>query len=304
MDILKINGVFKKINNQNLLENITLNVKKGEIFGLLGPNGAGKTTLLKMLVGLYKVSKGTILINDIDISINREKALMKIGALIESPDMYEHMTGYANLKAVARLHHHIKDSTINEIVEFVNLNDAIHSKVKTYSLGMKQRLGIARAMLHNPDILILDEPTNGLDPQGIYELRVQLKKMVEEGKTVIISSHLISEMQLLCDRVAIIQDGSLVKILDVHHLNDIDDSISVTYRFIDSSSFEMAIPLFTTISMVDKTNHLIKAEFKNLQEITQQNRIFFENEVAFIELNLNKKDLEQTFFAAIERGAS
>lgn len=304
MDILKINGVFKKINNQNLLENITLNVKKGEIFGLLGPNGAGKTTLLKMLVGLYKVSKGTILINDIDISINREKALMKIGALIESPDMYEHMTGYANLKAVARLHHHIKDSTINEIVEFVNLNDAIHSKVKTYSLGMKQRLGIARAMLHNPDILILDEPTNGLDPQGIYELRVQLKKMVEEGKTVIISSHLISEMQLLCDRVAIIQDGSLVKILDVHHLNDIDDSISVTYRFIDSSSFEMAIPLFTTISMVDKTNHLIKAEFKNLQEIIQQNRIFFENEVAFIELNLNKKDLEQTFFAAIERGAS
>lgn len=304
MDILKINGVFKKINNQNLLENITLNVKKGEIFGLLGPNGAGKTTLLKMLVGLYKVSKGTILINDIDISINREKALMKIGALIESPDMYEHMTGYANLKAVARLHHHIKDSTINEIVEFVNLNDAIHSKVKTYSLGMKQRLGIARAMLHNPDILILDEPTNGLDPQGIYELRVQLKKMVEEGKTVIISSHLISEMQLLCDRVAIIQDGSLVKILDVHHLNDIDDSISATYRFIDSSSFEMAIPLFTTISMVDKTNHLIKAEFKKLQEITQQNRIFFENEVAFIELNLNKKDLEQTFFAAIERGAS
>lgn len=304
MDILKINGVFKKINNQNLLENITLNVKKGEIFGLLGPNGAGKTTLLKMLVGLYKVSKGTILINDIDISINREKALMKIGALIESPDMYEHMTGYANLKAVARLHHHIKDSTINEIVEFVNLNDAIHSKVKTYSLGMKQRLGIARAMLHNPDILILDEPTNGLDPQGIYELRVQLKKMVEEGKTVIISSHLISEMQLLCDRVAIIQDGSLVKILDVHHLNDIDDSISATYRFIDSSSFEMAIPLFTTISMVDKTNHLIKAEFKNLQEIIQQNRIFFENEVAFIELNLNKKDLEQTFFAAIERGAS
>lgn len=304
MDILKINGVFKKINNQNLLENITLNVKKGEIFGLLGPNGAGKTTLLKMLVGLYKVSKGTILINDIDISINREKALMKIGALIESPDMYEHMTGYANLKAVARLHHHIKDSTINEIVEFVNLNDAIHSKVKTYSLGMKQRLGIARAMLHNPDILILDEPTNGLDPQGIYELRVQLKKMVEEGKTVIISSHLISEMQLLCDRVAIIQDGSLVKILDIHHLNDIDDSISATYRFIDSSSFEMAIPLFTTISMVDKTNHLIKAEFKKLQEITQQNRIFFENEVAFIELNLNKKDLEQTFFAAIERGAS
>lgn len=304
MDILKINGVFKKINNQNLLENITLNVKKGEIFGLLGPNGAGKTTLLKMLVGLYKVSKGTILINDIDISINREKALMKIGALIESPDMYEHMTGFANLKAVARLHHHIKDSTINEIVEFVNLNDAIHSKVKTYSLGMKQRLGIARAMLHNPDILILDEPTNGLDPQGIYELRVQLKKMVEEGKTVIISSHLISEMQLLCDRVAIIQDGSLVKILDVHHLNNIDDSISATYRFIDSSSFEMAIPLFTTISMVDKTNHLIKAEFKNLQEITQQNRIFFENEVAFIELNLNKKDLEQTFFAAIERGAS
>lgn len=304
MDILKIIGVSKKINNQNLLENITLNVKKGEIFGLLGPNGAGKTTLLKMLVGLYKVSKGTILINDIDISINREKALMKIGALIESPDMYEHMTGYANLKAVARLHHHIKDSTINEIVEFVNLNDAIHSKVKTYSLGMKQRLGIARAMLHNPDILILDEPTNGLDPQGIYELRVQLKKMVEEGKTVIISSHLISEMQLLCDRVAIIQDGSLVKILDVHHLNDIDDSISVTYRFIDSSSFEMAIPLFTTISMVDKTNHLIKAEFKNLQEIIQQNRIFFENEVAFIELNLNKKDLEQTFFAAIERGAS
>lgn len=304
MDILKINGVSKKINNQNLLENITLNVKKGEIFGLLGPNGAGKTTLLKMLVGLYKVSKGTILINDIDISINREKALMKIGALIESPDMYEHMTGYANLKAVARLHHHIKDSTINEIVEFVNLNDAIHSKVKTYSLGMKQRLGIARAMLHNPDILILDEPTNGLDPQGIYELRVQLKKMVEEGKTVIISSHLISEMQLLCDRVAIIQDGSLVKILDVHHLNDIDDSISATYRFIDSSSFEMAIPLFTTISMVDKTNHLIKAEFKKLQEITQQNRIFFENEVAFIELNLNKKDLEQTFFAAIERGAS
>lgn len=304
MDILKINGVFKKINNQNLLENITLNVKKGEIFGLLGPNGAGKTTLLKMLVGLYKVSKGTILINDIDISINREKALMKIGALIESPDMYEHMTGFANLKAVARLHHHIKDSTINEIVEFVNLNDAIHSKVKTYSLGMKQRLGIARAMLHNPDILILDEPTNGLDPQGIYELRVQLKKMVEEGKTVIISSHLISEMQLLCDRVAIIQDGSLVKILDVHHLNDIDDSISATYRFIDSSSFEMAIPLFTTISMVDKTNHLIKAEFKKLQEITQQNRIFFENEVAFIELNLNKKDLEQTFFAAIERGAS
>ncbi|EEK70473.1 ABC transporter-related protein [Bacillus mycoides] len=209
----------KVIGKKTLVEDISFDVKQGEVFGFLGPNGAGKTTTIRMLVGLIKATEGTISIGGYSIKENFREAMRQIGSIVENPELYTYLTGWENLKQFARMLGDISDERIIEIVKMVHLDERIHDKVKTYSLGMKQRLGIAQALLGNPKLLILDEPTNGLDPAGIRELREFIHKLVkEENMSVFISSHLLSEVQLICDRVAIIHKGKMITVAPIEEL--------------------------------------------------------------------------------------
>ncbi|MGG0217374.1 ABC transporter ATP-binding protein [Bacillus mycoides] len=217
--ILSVRDLKKVIGKKTLVEDISFDVKQGEVFGFLGPNGAGKTTTIRMLVGLIKATEGTISIGGYSIKENFREAMRQIGSIVENPELYTYLTGWENLKQFARMLGDISDERIIEIARMVHLDERIHDKVKTYSLGMKQRLGIAQALLGNPKLLILDEPTNGLDPAGIRELREFIHKLVkEENMSVFISSHLLSEVQLICDRVAIIHKGKMITVAPIEEL--------------------------------------------------------------------------------------
>ncbi|MFS0723889.1 ABC transporter ATP-binding protein [Paenibacillus sp. 1P07SE] len=211
--VVRMQGVTKRIGKRTIIDDLTLDVPPGEVFGFLGPNGSGKTTTIRMMVGLMKLSSGEILIRNHSITRDYEKAIRHVGAIVENPEMYKYLTGYQNLLHFARMIPGITRQRIDEVVQLVGLEARIHDKVKTYSLGMRQRLGVAQAIMHKPSLLILDEPTNGLDPAGIRELRDYLRLLArEEGITVFVSSHLLSEMELMCDRVAIIQSGRLIDV--------------------------------------------------------------------------------------------
>ncbi|ETT57959.1 spermidine/putrescine import ATP-binding protein potA [Paenibacillus sp. FSL R7-277] len=216
--VLSARGVRKKIGRKWIIDDVTFDVKKGEIFGFLGPNGAGKTTTIRMLVDLIRPSEGTITVCGYNVNRNPEKALQYVGSIVENPEVYTYLTGWENLQHFARMQPGVDEQRIAEVVEIVRLDQRIQDKVSTYSLGMRQRLGIAQALLGRPRLLILDEPTNGLDPKGIKELREFIRKLADEGLAVFVSSHLLSEIQLLCDRVAIISKGRVLAVGAVDEL--------------------------------------------------------------------------------------
>ncbi len=224
--VVQLKNVSKKIKGKTIIDSLTFDVYEGEVFGFLGPNGAGKTTTIRMIVGLMGITEGDIIITGNSIKSNFEKAVREIGAIVENPELYKFLTGYENLKHYGRMNKGISKERIDEVVELVGLTQAIHNKVKTYSLGMRQRLGLAQCLLHRPKILILDEPTNGLDPAGIREIRDYIRKLArEEGMAVIVSSHLLSEMEMMCDRIAIIQKGKLTDVQDIRSFVDGDEQV-------------------------------------------------------------------------------
>ncbi|WP_040951724.1 ABC transporter ATP-binding protein [Gorillibacterium massiliense] len=205
--------VTKKIGKKTIIHDLSFEVPKGEVFGFLGPNGAGKTTTIRMMVGLMRITSGDVLIEGHSITKDFEKAIKHVGAIVENPEMYKYLTGYQNLIHFARMSKGVTPERIQEVIHLVGLENRIHEKVKKYSLGMRQRLGVAQALLHRPSLLILDEPTNGLDPAGIRELRDYLRELAQkENISVVVSSHLLSEMELMCDRIGIIQNGKLVDV--------------------------------------------------------------------------------------------
>lgn len=216
--VVQLRDVTKRIGSKTIVDHLSFDVLPGEVFGFLGPNGAGKTTTIRMIVGLMSLTEGEVLVKGLSIRKQFEEAMMHVGAIVENPEFYKFMSGYQNLQHFARMIPGITEERLQEVISLVKLEHRIHDKVKTYSLGMRQRLGVAQAILHRPSVLILDEPTNGLDPEGIRELRDYLRQLSQqEGIAVIVSSHLLSEMELMCDRVAIIQNG---KLLDVRSFKD------------------------------------------------------------------------------------
>lgn len=189
---------------------------EGDILGFIGPNGAGKTTTIKLILGLQNITSGKVYINGYDIEENFKKAIENVGTIVESPDLYMYMSGYENLKLVANLYKNVDKNRIDEIVKLVGLENRIKDKVSKYSLGMRQRLGIAQALLHRPKLLILDEPTNGLDPEGIKEVKVLLKKLAEqENMAILISSHNLAELDTFCNKISIIKNGEIVETNDI-----------------------------------------------------------------------------------------
>ncbi|MGR3205765.1 ABC transporter ATP-binding protein [Bacillus glycinifermentans] len=215
--LLQLKNVSKTIRGKKIIDGLSFDVRAGEVFGFLGPNGAGKTTTIRMIVGHMGISSGDIIVCGVNVKENFEKAARHIGAIVENPELYKFLTGYQNLQQYARMSKGVTKRKIDEVIELVGLKSRIHDKVRTYSLGMRQRLGLAQSLLHDPKLLILDEPTNGLDPAGIREIRGYLRRLTKEkGLAVIVSSHLLSEMEIMCDRIAIIQNGTLRDIQHVH----------------------------------------------------------------------------------------
>lgn len=211
-----LKDVTKKIGSRTIIDGLSLEIRCGEVFGLLGPNGAGKTTTIRMIVGLISLTAGEITIHGWSITKNYTQAIARVGAIVENPEFYNFMSGYANLIHFANMHPDVDKNRIDEVVALVGLVNRIHDPVKEYSLGMRQRLGVAQALLHRPTVLILDEPTNGLDPAGIKEMRDYLRQLARHaGVTIVVSSHLLSEMELMCDRAAFIKNGKLLDVKSV-----------------------------------------------------------------------------------------
>ncbi len=217
--VLQISHLNKTLGNRQILKDVNLETYSGEVFGFLGPNGAGKTTTIKIAVGLLSLDEGDISIAGYDLRRNFEQALEKTGGIVENPEFYPYLSGYENLRIYARVHENVTEERIKEVLELVGLSLRAKEKVGRYSLGMRQRLGVAQAILHRPRLLVLDEPTNGLDPAGTKALRDILKRLAhEEGLSIVVSSHLMSEMEMMCDRVGIIVEGEIRKIQPIEEM--------------------------------------------------------------------------------------
>lgn len=269
--VVRMIGVSKKIGSKTLIDNLNLEIPAGQVFGFLGPNGAGKTTTIRMMVGLISISEGDIYIGDSSVKSHFEEAMKQVGAIVENPEMYKFLTGYQNLLHYARMSSGISRERIDEVVEKVGLTNRIHQKVKTYSLGMRQRLGVAQALLHRPKLLVLDEPTNGLDPQGIRELRDYLRELAHtEGTTVFVSSHLLSEMELMCDTVAVIKQGKLidVKVLKGQEADSREKLLTTVFEV---NKPEEAAALLGTGSVDMKgSRFIIQSDYAGIAQINAQ----------------------------------
>lgn len=234
--VIKVRNVSKEINGRKILDNINFDIYEGEIVGLVGPNGAGKSTLLKIMSGLYPNDEGLVEYYSIDLKHNYEKAMSLVGTLIESPDLYKNLSGFDNLELFKSMFKDVDEKRIKEIVEIVEMEKHLGKKFKTYSLGMKERLGIAASLINKPKILILDEPTNGLDPIGVKNVMNLLKEM--KGTTILISSHLLSEIEQLCDRVIFINSG---KIVSIKTLDKSSNKKNVTFEVNDFSKAKLLL---------------------------------------------------------------
>ena len=202
MKILECKNLKKRFGKKEIIKDVSFEIDAGDILGFIGSNGAGKTTTIKLILGLNQLDGGTVLINGYDIKKDFVNAIKRVGAIVENPDMYMYLSGKQNLILSKKLYKNIKQERLEEVIKLVGLENRINDKISTYSLGMRQRLGIAQAIIHNPNLLILDEPTNGLDPEGIMELRNLLKKLAKEEKiAILISSHNLFELESLCNKV-------------------------------------------------------------------------------------------------------
>ena len=302
MNVLEVKGLKKRLGKREIIKGINFSVKDGEIFGFLGPNGAGKTTTIRMLVGLIAPNEGEIKICGKDVQKEKEEALKNVGAVVENPELYKYLSGRENLMQIARIRKVSKEE-VEELIELVGLKDRIDDKVKKYSLGMKQRLGLAAALIGEPKLLILDEPTNGLDPSGIIDFREVVKKAAKEkGMAVFISSHILSEVQNLCDRVAFTNGGVIKSVEDIHD-NTMDTELDSLTLIVASNEEEAVkilknIDLVKSASVIDEEIHLIIKSGKTSELL----KILLEKNIRVEEIFKNRKGLEQRYMELVEGG--
>ncbi|MGM9931002.1 ABC transporter ATP-binding protein [Pradoshia sp.] len=296
-NVLEVKSLTKRIRQTAIVDDVSFEVKRGEIFGLLGPNGAGKTTIIRMIASLINRTDGRVLINGHDLDQDFEGAMSNLGAIVENPEFYKYMSGRKNLIHYARMAANpIPPERLDEVAELVKLDHAIEKKVKTYSLGMRQRLGVAQAILHKPALLILDEPTNGLDPQGIKEFRMYLRELADEGIGVLVSSHLLAEMQLMCDRFAVIEKGKLIHIENNQMQGEEEEFREIVFAVKDvlaaakvvREAYPEAAILKQDVQMIT-----IRTTKEQSAEIV---RAFVQANVDVYEMSVVKKSLEDRFF--------
>lgn len=287
--IVELKNLSKTIGKKKIIDQLNLTLYPGQITGFLGPNGAGKTTTIRMMAGLMKPTTGDVMIDGLSLQSNFEAGISKMGAIVENPEMYKFMSGYKNLVHFARMHKNVTKKRIDEVIRQVGMEKRIHEKVSTYSLGMRQRLGLAQALLNNPKFLILDEPTNGLDPAGIREFRTYLRKIAEEdGVSVLVSSHLLSEIELMCDRIAVIQNGKLVAIREVN-------AIEESQYYIEAQPVEKARHILNEkgISVENYQNGLlIGVEQTDIPTVVEQ---LVQQNILIYAVSHHRKTLEEQF---------
>lgn len=283
--LLECQDLCKSFGKKQILKNVSFELNEGDILAFIGPNGSGKTTTIKLLLGLQGIDKGSVNINGFDIKKDFVKAIEKVGAIVENPDTYMYLSGWDNLKLTANMYKNISDEAIKDIVKLVDLENRIHDKVSKYSLGMRQRLGIARALINKPNILILDEPTNGLDPEGIKDLRNLLKKLAKEGMGILISSHNLAELESFCNKVLIIDNGTIIETSEVKEFKNNDNK----YVFTVSSTEKLDIE---GIYEVSKTKFSFNGDKESIAKMVK--KLVKEN-IDVYEVKMQELTLEEAF---------
>lgn len=287
--VLKCEHLHKNFGKKEILKDVSLELEKGDILGFIGPNGAGKTTTIKLILGLQSITSGTVKINGYDITSNFTNAIRNVGAIVENPDLYMYLTGYENLKLIANLYKEVGKERIDEVVKLVKLENRINDKVSRYSLGMRQRLGIAQAILHKPNLLILDEPTNGLDPEGIKEIRELLKDLAEkEEMAVLISSHNLLELETFCNKICIIKNG---KVMETNKIEDVKNIAKSGYIF-EIDNTEMIDKMFKNVTIVNRNMFKIAVDRDEVPSVIKK---LVENDIKIYAVNENKISLEDAF---------
>lgn len=288
MQAIKVRNVCKSINGKKILHNINFDIYEGEIVGLVGPNGAGKSTLLKVMTGLYTIDEGEIYYYDYNLKNDFEKAMSIVGTIIEDPNLYKNLSGKDNLKIFKSMFKGIDDNKINEIVKIVEMEKVLGKRFKTYSLGMKERLAIATSLINKPKILILDEPTNGLDPLGVKNMMEMLKNM--KDTTIIISSHMLKEIEGICNKIILINNG---RIVDVKIKNENTNKRSIRFEVDDYSKAKILL-----------NNYLINDElevYETDEVISNINKALITNNINVYRIYEDKLSLEQEFFNMVNK---
>ncbi|HUS02269.1 MAG TPA: ABC transporter ATP-binding protein [Chitinophagaceae bacterium] len=291
MSILTVEDLYKNYGSIQALKNVSFSVPPGSVFGILGPNGSGKTTLLGIIVDVLKATKGSFKLFDKVPTADQRK---QIGTLLETPNFYHYLSGEKNLEIAAAIKG-MDTKDIPRVLEMVSLTQRKDSKFSTYSLGMKQRLAIASCLLGDPNVMVFDEPTNGLDPVGIAEIRELIKKLYAQGKTIIMASHLLDEVEKVCTHVAILKRGVLIASGDVNEILANEDIVEIGSD--DNTKLSLILKSLNNYSNIKETNNILQLFYPvgtaNLAEI---NRHCFNNGVVLNHLHLKKKSLEAKFF--------
>lgn len=289
--VLKCENLNKKFGKKQILNNVSFEMQEGDILGFIGPNGAGKTTTIKLVLGLQSLTSGKVIINGYDRESQFTKAIGKVGAIVENPDLYMYLSGYENLKLIANLYPGITKDRIDEVVKLVKLENRIKDKVSKYSLGMRQRLGIAQAILHSPNLLILDEPTNGLDPEGIKEMRELLVTLAKQEKmAILISSHNLAELDNLCNKVCIIKKGEIIETSDI---SGIKKEAGKQFKIFEVNDIEKVKTLLPDAIIINQKQFKLDIPKKEVAEVIVK---LVENQIKIYEVKEEEKSLEQAFF--------
>lgn len=297
---LELSNIWKRIGKKMILKNVAFVVEKGQIVGLLGPNGAGKTTLIRVIVSLMQLDQGNIMINGSSLTKDFKSAIANVGAIVENPEFYNYLSGYDNLLQYARISRTpISNARIQEVVAAVHLEDKISQKVKTYSLGMRQRLGVAQALLHQPALLVLDEPMNGLDPLGMREFRDMLLDLRDQGISVLISSHQLSDVEQLADQLVILQNGEVthkvamadIKRGDHHQVSLITTNNTLAKELLTAAGFQHVT--------AEGDELLVVTAEESRSEIA---KVLVNGDVGLLQLVLKVNSLEDVFLKWTEGG--
>ena len=283
--ILECQNLCKSFGKKQILKNVSFEIDEKDILAFIGPNGSGKTTTIKLILGLQNIDSGSVKINGYDVKKDFVKSIEKVGAIVENPDTYMYLSGWQNLKLVANLYKGVTDDDLKTIVKTVGLENRIHDKVSKYSLGMRQRLGIARALVNKPNLLVLDEPTNGLDPEGIKDLRILLKRLAKEGMGILISSHNLAELESFCNKVLIIDNGVILEKSEVKKFKDNNNK----YLFkVDNTKNIKLDGMYE----VTKTTFCINGEKESIASII---KTLVNEDIKIYEVTLTELTLEEAF---------
>lgn len=283
--ILECQNLCKSFGKKQILKDVSFEIDEKDILAFIGPNGSGKTTTIKLILGLQNIDSGSVKINGYDVEKDFVKSIEKVGAIVENPDTYMYLSGWQNLKLVANLYKGVTDDDLKTIVKTVGLENRIHDKVSKYSLGMRQRLGIARALINKPNLLVLDEPTNGLDPEGIKDLRILLKRLAKEGMGILISSHNLAELESFCNKVLIIDNGVILETSEVKKFKDNNNK----YLFkVDNTKNIKLDGMYE----VTKTTFCINGEKESIASII---KTLVNEDIKIYEVTLTELTLEEAF---------